>query len=127
MVAEGANIAGAAAVILANALRTTRSTTWLTASYGRGSGVIRGLGSGVILGEGLGLGVGVGVGVGGGVGVPPIGFWIVTAAAPPVLKKPTYAFGIVSGGACASNRKLYNVPQRIAFAFWFCTMDSQLH
>ena len=71
----------------------------LTAGYGRGAGVTRGLGSGVILGEGVGLGVGVGVcagvavavavGVGGGVGVPPIGPWTATASAPPVLKKPT--------------------------------------
>ena len=117
----------------------------------------RALGVGFDLGVGVGLGVAVGlavdvavaVGVGGGeivavavgvdvavavavavdvgVGVPPIGAWIVTEIAPPVLKKPTSACRPLCGGACASNRKLYNVPQRIAFAFWFCANVSQLH
>ncbi len=35
----------------------------------------------------------------------------------PVLKKPSVpVFGC--GGLFESNRKLYKVPQRIAFAFW---------
>ena len=43
----------------------------------------------------------------------------------PVLKKPTVAF-VACGGWLASNRKLYKVPQRIAFAFWFCAKVSEL-
>jgi hypothetical protein len=44
----------------------------------------------------------------------------------PVLKKPTVALA-VCGGWSASNRKLYNVPQRIAFALSFCAKVSQFH
>jgi hypothetical protein len=36
----------------------------------------------------------------------------------PVLKKPTVALALC-GGWSASNRKLYNVPNRMALAFWF--------
>ena len=43
----------------------------------------------------------------------------------PVLKKPIVAF-VASGGLSESNRKLYNVPQRMAFAFWFCAKVSEL-
>ena len=43
----------------------------------------------------------------------------------PVLKKPTVAF-VVCGGRSESKRKLYNVPQRIAFAFGFCAKVSEL-
>ena len=43
----------------------------------------------------------------------------------PVLKKPTVVLS-VCGGWSASNRKLYKVPQRIAFAFWFCAKVSEL-
>jgi len=71
--------------------------------------------------------VAVAVAVAVGVGVPPIGAWIGTRIADPVLKKPTTPAFRSCGGACASNRKLYNVPQRIAFAFWFCANVSQLH
>src|SRR5262249_35705156 len=96
-------------------------------SYGRGAGVGRGLGSGMDLGVGLGRGVVVGVavgvavavavGVGVAVGVaPPAGAWIATVIGEPVLKKPTVAL-VSCGGWSASKRKLYNVPQRIAFAF----------
>ena len=46
-------------------------------------------------------------------------------AGDPVLKKPTVAF-VNTGGWSASNRKLYKVPQRIAFAFWFCAKVSEL-
>jgi len=45
---------------------------------------------------------------------------------PPVLKKPTVAF-VGLGGWSASNRKLYNVPKRIALAFGFCAKVSVLH
>jgi hypothetical protein len=74
----------------------------------------------VAVGVGLIVAVAVGVGVDVGVGVPPIGAWIDTEIpVPSFLKKYTSA-PRSCGGACASNRKLYNVPQRIAFAFWFC-------
>jgi hypothetical protein len=100
---------------------------------GRGGGVGRGLGSGLDLGEGVGLGVAVGVevgvGVAEGVGVGVMSDWKGTATSTvtgdPVLKKPIVA-GPDSGGAVESNRKLYNVPQRIALAFGFCTMVSVL-
>jgi hypothetical protein len=39
-----------------------------------------------------------------------------TAMGDPVLKKPIVAYQDV-GDRLASNRKLYNVPKRIAFAF----------
>lgn len=75
---------------------------------------------GVAVGLGVAEGVGVGVGLAGGVGVgvttPPLGAWISTVIGEPVLKKPTVAL-TVCGGWLASNRKLYMVPQRIAFAF----------
>ena len=82
------------------------------------------VGVGVGVGVELGLGVGVGVdGVGEG---PPVGAgpWISTVIGAPVLKKPTVAFA-VTGGVVESNRKLYNVPQRIAFAFGFCAKVSE--
>ena len=59
------------------------------------------------------------------VGVPGLGTWIPTVMGAPVLKKPTVAF-VACGGLSASNRKLYKVPQRIAFAFWFCAKVSEL-
>ena len=91
----------------------------------RGVGVGRGVTLGVTVGVALGVGVGVGVGlaVGMGVAVPPPGAWIATFMGEPVLKKPTVAFTLC-GAESASNRKLYNVPQRIAFAFWFCAKVS---
>jgi hypothetical protein len=77
----------------------------------------RGLGDAVGLGVGVGRGVAVGVAVAVGVGVaPPAGAWIATVIGDPVLKKPTVALALC-GGWSASNRKLYNVPKRIAFAF----------
>ena len=69
----------------------------------------------------VGVEVGVGVGV-----VGTLGAWIATGMGDPVLKKPTVAFS-VCGGLFASNQKLYKVPQRIAFAFWFCAKVSELH
>ena len=94
---------------------------------GLGGGLDRGVGvgRGVALGSG-GVGVAVGVAVAVGVGVaPPEGTWIASVIGEPVLKKPTVALP-VCGGLLESNRKLYNVPQRIAFAFWFCTKVSLL-
>ena len=89
-------------------------------------------GVGVGVSVGVGVGVGVAVGVGGGVpvavgvGVPlPTGPWIPTVIGAPVLKKPIVAFA-AWGGLLESKRKLYNVPQRIAFAFWFCAKVSEL-
>ena len=44
----------------------------------------------------------------------------------PVLKNPTVP-STVPGGRSASKRKLYNVPQRIAFAFGFTAKVSHSH
>jgi hypothetical protein len=116
-----------------------------------GMGVAEGFGVGVGVGEGFGIGegggvdnggvivgvgvdnggVGVGVGVAGGVGVgvelhgPVDGPWIATVIGVPFLKKPIVAFA-VTGGLVESKRKLYRVPQRNAFAFWFCAKVSEL-
>ena len=109
-------------------------------SYGLGPGVGRALGDGIGLGDGVGLGVavgvevavavgvavGVGVGVGVGVASDMKGATTLTVAGEPVLKKPMFAV-VAAGGALESNRKLYNVPHRIAFAFGFCTNVSQFH
>ena len=81
----------------------------------------RDLGIGLVLGVGVGRGVGVALGVEVGVGVgvgelPCTGAWIATVIGEPVLKKSTVAVA-AWGGWSASNRKLYSVPQRIAFAF----------
>jgi hypothetical protein len=110
---------------------------------GRGGGVVRGvalgpglgrgggvtLGVGVTVGVGVAVGLAVGVGVGNGVGVGVLsdmkGAWTSTVIGEPVLKKPMVAvLGI--GAALESKRKLYNVPQRIALAFWFCAKVSVL-
>jgi hypothetical protein len=42
----------------------------------------------------------------------------------PVLKKSIVALA-ASGGWSASNRKLYNVPKRMALAAWFWAKVSQ--
>ena len=82
-----------------------------------GVGVDVGVAVGVGVAVAVAVAVGVGLDVGVGVGVPPDpGTWIATMIGEPVLKKPTVAFALC-GGWSASNRKLYNVPQRIAFAF----------
>jgi hypothetical protein len=82
---------------------------------GVGVGVTVGVGVGVAVGVAVGVGVGLAVGV--GVGVPPWpGAWISTVRGDPVLKKPTVALA-VCGAWSASNRKLYNVPKRMALAF----------
>ena len=82
----------------------------------------QGPGVGVGVGVDVGVGLAVGVGVGDGAGTFP-GAWITTALGEPVLKKPTVA-SVGFGGWSASNRKLHNVPQRIALAFWFCAKAS---
>jgi hypothetical protein len=93
-------------------------------------GVTVGVGLGLDVGVGLGLGVGVGVaGVGVGVGVGVLsdmkGAWTSTVIGEPVLKNPMIAvLGI--GAALEAKRKLYNVPHRIALAFWFCAKVSVL-
>ena len=79
----------------------------------------------VAVGVGEGVPVDVAVAVGVGEGVPnPLGPWIPTVMGEPVLKKPTVAF-TACGGLLASNRKLYKVPQRIAFAFGFVPRVSE--
>ena len=117
-------------------------------SHGLGRGVGRSLGIGFGLGVGVGrivavgvavavgvgdtlgvdVAVGVAVAVGDGVGVPPPspGAKMLTGTAPPSLKKKMPA-ALPCGGRSASNRKLYNVAQRIALAFWFCANVSVLH
>ena len=81
-----------------------------------------GVGVGVAVGVGVGLGVGVGVGL----GVPcGVGACIWTVIGDLVLKKPIVAL-VVCGGWSESNRKLYKVPQRMAFAFGFCAKVSVL-
>jgi hypothetical protein len=118
--------------------------------HGRGCGVGRSLGIGFGLGVGVGrtVAVGVAVGVGVGVGVGLVGgvtvavavavavavgvgvasdwkgAWTLTGIGEPVLKNPMFAV-VSAGGAVESKRKLYNVPKRIALAFWFCTNVSQ--
>ena len=88
---------------------------------GVGVGVNVAVAVAVAVDVGVGLAVAVAVGdglaVGVGLGVPaPIGAWIATVIGEPVLKKPTVARAFC-GGWLESNRKLYKVPQRIAFAF----------
>jgi hypothetical protein len=78
----------------------------------------------VAVAVGVAVAVAVGEGVGVGVLVPTVA-WIATMLGEPVLKYPTVAFA-ACGGWSASNRKLYNVPQRIAFAFWLVAKVSVL-
>ena len=89
-----------------------------------------GVGVGVTVGVGVGVMGGVGVGVMDGVGVGVAsdcsGAWTLTEIGEPVLKNPMLAV-VSAGGALESNRKLYNVPKRIALAFWFCAKVSQFH
>ena len=118
---------------------------------GRGLDAGLGLAVGVALGVGVGVGVAVaiavavavavgvavavavavavGVAEGGGVAVGvcwSTGAATTTAIGDPVLKKPIVAYQSV-GCKSASNRKLYNVPKRTAFAFWFCANVSLFH
>ena len=93
---------------------------WLL-GLGVGLGGRVAVGVAVAVGVGVGVNVAVGVavarivGVGDGVGTPP-GAWTRAPIGEPVLKKPTVAF-VGFGAWSASNRKLYSVPKRIAFAF----------
>jgi len=79
-----------------------------------------GVGRTVAVGVAVGVGVTVGVALGDGVGVGVLasckGARTATETGEPVLKKPMFAV-LVLGGPPESNRKLYNVPQRIALAF----------
>jgi hypothetical protein len=86
-----------------------------------GEGVARGgvaVGVGVAGGVGVAVGVGgtVGVGVGDGATLQAFGARMATVMGAPVLKKPTVAC-VAMGAWSESKRKLYNVPQRRAFAF----------
>src|SRR5205814_8656229 len=69
--------------------------------------------------------IGPAVGVGVGVSLA-LGAWIAVVMGEPVLKKPTVPLALC-GGWSASNRKLYSVPQRIAFALLLCATVSVLH
>ena len=63
--------------------------------------------------------------IGVGVALQSVGPRIPTVIGVPVLKNPIVAF-IAWGGRSESKRKLYNVPHRMAFAFWFCAKVSVL-
>ena len=95
---------------------------------GRGVAVTVGVGVGEIVAVAVGVGVeltvAVAVGVAVGVASDMKGATTSTLTGEPVLKKPMVA-SLTLGGALESNRKLYNVPQRIALAFWFCAKVSQ--
>jgi hypothetical protein len=94
----------------------------VTVAVAVGVGVTVGVGGGVEVGVAVAVAVGVGVAVGVTVGVVSdcAGAWILTEIGEPVLKNPMFAV-LSAGGAVESNRKLYNVPKRIALAFWFST------
>jgi len=101
-------------------------------------GVGVGLGGGVTVAVAVAVAVGVGVGLEGGVTVAVAvavgvgvasawsGAWPLTEIGEPVLKNPMLAV-VSTGGVVESKRKLYNVPKRIALAFWFSTNVSQFH
>ena len=90
-----------------------------------GVGEVGGVGEGVAGGVGVAVGGGLGVGVGDEPQLNELGPGTPTVMGDPVLKKPIVA-PIVSGARSVSKRKLYNVPQRTAFAFWFCAKVSEL-
>ena len=102
-------------------------------ALGDGSDLGVGVGRGVAVAVAVTVGVGVGeivavavaVGVGLGVVSDMKGATTSTVTGEPVLKKLTVAV-LALGGPLESNRKLYNVPQRIALAFWFCANVSAL-
>ena len=88
-----------------------------------------GEGGGVAVGVGVTVGVGLGggaVGVAVGVASDWAGAWTFTEIGAPVLKNPMFAVD-GPGGALESKRKLYNVPKRTAFAFWFSPNVWQFH
>ena len=103
---------------------------------GLGLGVEVGVDVGVTVGVGVevdvavAVAVAVGVGVIDGVGVggppPGTGTRTLTLIGWPVLKKPMVAGAVTKKEWGESNLKLYNVPQRTAFAFGFCAKVSLL-
>ena len=96
----------------------------VTVGVGVGEIVAVGVEVGVGVAVGVAVAVTVAVGVGVGVASDMKGATTSTLTGEPVLKKPMVA-SLTLGGALESNRKLYNVPQRIALAFWFCAKVSQ--
>jgi hypothetical protein len=84
------------------------------------------VGVAVALAVAVAVAVGVALGVGVGVISDMKGATTLTLTGEPVLKKPMFAV-VAAGGPVESKRKLYNVPQRIAFAFGFCARVSQFH
>ena len=101
----------------------------VTRGVALGVAVTVGVGEIVAVAVGVGLtvvvGVAVAVGVAVGVASDMKGATTSTVTGEPVLKKPMVAW-LPLGGALESNRKLYNVPQRIALAFGSCAMVSEL-
>jgi hypothetical protein len=81
---------------------------------------------GVAVTVAVAVAVGVTVAVGVGVASDMKGATTSTVTGDPVLKNPMFAVA-GAGAAVESNRKLYNVPQRTALAFWFCAKVSQFH
>jgi len=97
---------------------------------GIGVGEAAGVAEGTAVGEAVGVGAGgVGVGmtvaVGVGDGNTSQGPRTLTPMGVPVLKNAMVALA-ARGAWSESNRKLYKVPQRMAFAFWFCANVSEL-
>ena len=77
------------------------------------------------VGDAGGVGLGGTLGVGDGTTLQAFGPRIATVTGVPVLKKPMVAF-VAKGDLSESKRKLYKVPQRMAFAFWFWAKVSEL-
>ena len=88
-------------------------------------GVAEGVTVGLAVAVAVAVAAAVAVGVGDGVASQTFGPRIPTVTGVPVLKKPIVAL-LARGGWLESNRKLYNVPQRMAFAFWFWAKVSVL-
>ena len=84
-----------------------------------------GVADGATVAVAVGLAVAVAVGVGVAVHTSGEGPWMPTVIGDPVLKKPTVTVA-ACGGRLESKRKLYIVPKRIAFAFWFWAKVSEL-
>jgi hypothetical protein len=82
------------------------------------------VGVGLVGGVTVAVAVALAVAVGVGVASDWKGAWTLTEIGEPVLKNPMFAV-VSAGGALESKRKLYNVPKRIALAFWFCANVSQ--
>jgi hypothetical protein len=82
---------------------------------GRAVGLALGVAVAVAVAVAVGVAVAVAVGVTVGV-IWGMGHGTTTVMGDPVLKKPIVAYQS-DGNRSASNRKLYNVPKRIAFAF----------